>query len=65
MALAVNKEVKSKDMSNKFALTSVKSFNTNKLYERLSFKVEKLYNINNISYINKCKAIRSKVNKGN
>jgi hypothetical protein len=52
-------------MSNKFALMSVKSFNVNKSYKGLSFKVKKLYNINNISYINKCKAIRSRVGKGN
>jgi hypothetical protein len=44
---------------------SIKSFNANKSYKGLNFEVKKLYNINNISYINKCKAIRSKVNKGN
>jgi hypothetical protein len=52
-------------MSNKFTLIFIKSFNANKSYKGLSFKVKKLYNINNISYINKCKAIRFKVNKGN
>ena len=64
MALAVNREVKSKDMSNRLALTSVKSFNTNKSYEELSFKVKELRNINSTSRINKCKAIRSRVSKG-
>ena len=62
--LAVNREVKSKDMSNRLALASVKSFSTNRSYKGLSFKVKELRNINSISRINKCKAIRSRVNKG-
>jgi hypothetical protein len=65
LTLTVNGEVKSKDISNKLALTFIKSFNVNGLYEGLSFKVKELYNINNISHINKCKAIYFKVNKGN
>jgi hypothetical protein len=44
---------------------SIKSFNNNKLYKGLNFKVNKLYNINNISYINKYKDICFKVNKSN
>jgi hypothetical protein len=63
--LIINKEVKSKDISNKLALTFIKSFNINKSCKGLSFKVKELYNINNVSYINKYKAIRFKVNKGN
>jgi hypothetical protein len=51
-------------MSNRFALASIKSFSANKSYKGLGFKVKKLYNINSISYINKCKAIRSRVGKG-
>ena len=57
--------MKSKDISNKFTLMFIKSFNINKLYKGLSFKVKKLYNINNINYINKCKVICFKVNKSN
>jgi hypothetical protein len=64
LALAVNGEVKSKDMSNRLALMSVKSFNVDGSYEGFGFKVKELYNINNISRINKCKAIRFKVGKG-
>ena len=52
-------------MSNKLTLVFIKSFSINKLYERLGFKVKKLCNINNISYINKYKAIYSRVNKSN
>ena len=63
MTLAVNREVKSKDISNRFALVSVKSFSTNRLYKGLDFKVKKLYNINSTSRINKYKAIRSRVGK--
>jgi hypothetical protein len=65
LALAVNKEIKSKDISNRLALTFIKSFNVNGLYKGFGFKVKELYNINNISHINKCKAIRFRVNKGN
>ena len=63
MVLAVNGEVKSKDISNRFALISVKSFGTDRLYKGLDFEIKKLYNINSISYINKYKAIRSRVGK--
>ena len=52
-------------MSNKLTLVFIKSFSNNKLYKGLSFKVKELYNINNISYINKSKVIYSRVNKGN
>ena len=52
-------------MSNKLTLIFIKSFNNNKSYKELSFKVKELYNINNISHINKSKAIYSRVNKGN
>ena len=52
-------------MSNKLTLVFIKSFSINKSYKRLGFKVKKLYNINNTSYINKYKAIYSRVNKGN
>ena len=52
-------------MSNKLTLVFIKSFNNNKLYKGLCFKVKELYNINNISYINKSKVIYSRVNKGN
>ena len=51
-------------MSNRFALISVKSFGTDRSYKGLGFEVKKLCNINSISYINKCKAIRSRVGKG-
>jgi hypothetical protein len=44
---------------------SIKSFYNNRLYKGLSFKVKEFYNINNINYINKYKAICFKVNKGN
>jgi hypothetical protein len=47
--------MKSKNISNKLALMSIKSFNNNWLYKRLSLKVKEFYNINNISYINKYK----------
>jgi hypothetical protein len=52
-------------VNNRLALTFIKSFNADKSYEGLSFEVKKLYNINNTSRINKCKAIRFKVDKGN
>ena len=64
MVLAVNGEVKSKDMSNRFALVSVKSFGTDRSYKGLDFEIKELCNINNISHINKCKAIHSRVSKG-
>jgi hypothetical protein len=64
LALAVNGEVKSKDVSNRLALVSVKSFNVNESYEGFGFEVKELCNINSIGRINKCKAIRSRVNKG-
>ena len=63
MALAVNKEVKSKDISNSLALVSIKSFSTDKSYKGLGFEVKELYNINNTGRINEYKAIRSRVNK--
>ena len=52
-------------MSNRLTLVFIKSFNNNKLYKELDFKVKELYNINNISYINKYKTIYSRVNKSN
>ena len=52
-------------MSNKFIKVFIKSFSINKLYERFSFKVKELYNINNIRYINKYKVIYFRVNKSN
>ena len=64
MALAVNREVKSKDMSNRLALVSVESFDTDRSCEGLGFEVEELRNINSTSRINKYKAIRSRVSKG-
>ena len=57
--------MKSKDISNKLALVFIKSFSNNKLYKELGFEVKELYNINNISYINKSKAIYSRVSKNN
>ena len=55
--------MKSKDISNRLIKASIKSFNINKLYKRLSFKVKELNNINNIRSINKYKAIYFKVNE--
>ncbi len=51
-------------MSNRLALVSIKSFSINRLYKTLGFKAKELCNINNIGHINKCKAICSKVSKG-
>ncbi len=51
-------------MSNRLALVSSKSFSIIRLYEALGFEVKELYNINNIGYINKCKAICSRISKG-
>jgi hypothetical protein len=65
LVLAVNREVKNKDISNNLVLMSVKSFSTNRLYKGLSFEIEELYNINSTGRINKYKAIRSRINKGN
>ena len=56
--------MESKDISNRFTVTSVKSFYLNRSYEGLGFKVKELYNINSICSINKCKAICSRVGKG-
>ena len=56
--------MESKDISNGFTVTSVKSFYLNRSYERLGFKVEELCNINSTRSINKCKAICSRVGKG-
>ncbi len=44
---------------------SIKSFSTNRSYKGLGFKVKEFYNINSIYYINKYKAICSRVSKGN
>ena len=52
-------------MGNRLALIFIKSFSNNKSYKGFSFKVKELYNINNISYINKSKAIYSRVSKSN
>ena len=65
LILIINKEVKSKDISNRLALISIKSFNINRLYEELGFEVKELCNINSTSRINKYKTIRFKVNKSN
>jgi hypothetical protein len=51
-------------MSNRLALVFIKSFSNNKLYEELGFEVKELCNINNTGYINKSKAIHSRVSKG-
>jgi hypothetical protein len=56
--------VKSKDIGNRLAEASIKSFSINRLYKGLGFKVKELYNINYISSINKYKAICSRVSKG-
>jgi hypothetical protein len=58
-------KVRYNNISNKLVLIFIKFFKNNKLYKGLSFKIKELYNINNISYINKYKAICFKVNKGN
>ena len=65
LVLTVNREIKSKDISNRFTLVSIKSFSTNRLYKGLDFEIKKFYNINSIDYINKYKVICSRINKNN
>ena len=50
-------------MSYRLALASIKSFSNNRLYKGFSFKIKELYNINNISHINKSKTVYSRVSK--
>jgi hypothetical protein len=43
----------------------VKSLSINKLYKKLGFKIKELYNINNVSNINKYKVICFRVSEYN
>lgn len=62
--MAVNQEIKEKNIINRFIRIPVKSFGSNRLYKGLGFEVKELYNINSICSINKHKAISSRVGKG-